>query len=182
MLILVPSLPKARKYIIKLGYFVAPKVYSFIDYKFNNVVKIKGFKNSLFFYELNFVLYKDTVLKRTHEKWYRNWTEGNILIKKELYSLMVTGNKRQLIFDSYQKLVDTRPYIIDEGIILNNNIDYIYNLTAPNFKNKLIYLHRYYSVLVEDPVTNIYCIINIKASNLLELYLENREIINQKII
>ena len=51
---------------------------------------------------------------------------------------MVTGNKRQLIFDSYQKLVDTRPYIIDEGIILNNNIDYIYNLTAPNFKNKLI--------------------------------------------
>lgn len=124
--------------IIKIGYFVAPKVYGFIDNNLENVVKIKGFKNKLSFYELNFVLYKDTVIQRSHEKWYRNWSEGNIFIKKELYSLMVTGNKRQLIFDSYQKLVDTRPYIMVDGIILNNNIDYIYNITAPNFKDKLI--------------------------------------------
>ena len=58
----------------------------------------------------------------------------------------------------------------------------IYYNNIYKFKNKLIYLHRYYSILVEDPVTKIYCIINIKASNLLELYLENREIIDLKII
>lgn len=47
-----------------------------------------------------------------------------------------------------------------------------------NLKNKLIYLHKSYSVLVEDPVTNICNAITISnASNVLELYLENKYII-----
>ena len=69
---------------------------------------------------------------------YRNWSEGNIKINQEIYSLMITGNKRQLIFNSYQKLVDTRPYIIVKDIIINNKIDFIFNISAPDFKNKLI--------------------------------------------
>lgn len=123
---------------IKIGYFIAPKVYGFLSKSFDNIVKIKGFKKNLFFQDLYPVLYKDTVLKINHEKWYRNWTDGNIIIKKEIYSLMITGNKRQLIFDSSLKLVGTRPYILKNGYIINKNIDFIYNIKAPNFKDKLI--------------------------------------------
>ena len=42
------------------------------------------------------------------------------------YSIITINNKTDIVC-WYFKI-----------IILNNNIDYIYNLTAPNFKNKLI--------------------------------------------
>lgn len=123
---------------IKKGSFIAPKVYGILDVDNKNIVKIKGLKNNLFYYELNFVLYKETVIEKTQGKWHRNWKNGNIKIKKEIYSLMITGNKRQLIFGFFSKLVATKPYIYINGVIINNYYDYTLNIAEPNFKEKLI--------------------------------------------
>lgn len=123
---------------IKKGYFIAPKVYGYLDNQYNSIVKIKGLKNPFSIFELSKILFKDTVIKKYQDKWYRNWKEANISIRKELYTLLVTHNKRQLIYDSSGKLVKTRPYIFIDGIILNKNVDFIYNITEPSMKDKLI--------------------------------------------
>ena len=77
-------------------------------------------------------------LIKNQNKWNRNWSEGNISIQEETYSLLVTDNKRQLIYDSYGKLICTKPYIFENGYIINKHIDHIYNIAEPSIKNKLI--------------------------------------------
>nr|YP_010470531.1 hypothetical protein N4M07_mgp033 [Inonotus hispidus]UVF38019.1 hypothetical protein [Inonotus hispidus] len=55
-------------------------------------------------------------------------------------------------------------------------------LSSPNniliFQNNFIYLHNSFSTLIKDPFTNLFNPISIKASNYLELYLNNKDIIN----
>ncbi len=51
------------------------------------------------------------------DKWFRSIKEGNITIKKQLYTLLPTENKRQLIYKN-NKLIATKPFIID----FNRNI------------------------------------------------------------
>ena len=54
----------------------------------------------------------------SHEKWYKNISKGYITIKKELYTLLVTNNKRKLIYEN-NKLINTKPYIIDHDKLIN---------------------------------------------------------------
>lgn len=123
---------------IKSGLFLAPKVYGYINPELKSKVKIKGLKSPFDYFELYPVLYKNTTLSKSQSKWYRLWNEGTISIKDELYSLNLTYHKRQLVFDSSNKLVGTRPYIINQGEIINFSFDYVYNISEPDFKNKLI--------------------------------------------
>ena len=116
---------------IKFGYFIAPKVYGLVNDKLENIVKVKGLKSDISFYELNVILYKNSTITKYQEKWYRRWDEGKIYIRNEIYSLIVTNNKRQLIYDSCSKLIGTRPYIYVNGTIINKNIDYVYNIKGP---------------------------------------------------
>lgn len=55
-------------------------------------------------------------------------------------------------------------------------------LSSPNniliFQNHFIYLHNSFSTLIKDPFTNLFNPISIKGSNYLELYLNNKDIIN----
>lgn len=123
---------------IKKGIFLAPKVYGYITNDLYSDVKIKGLKYPFDFFELYPVLYKNTVLSKYQEKWFRLWSLGTISIQNEIYSLSVTYNKRQLVFDSSNKLINTKPYVLINGEIVNYHFDYIYNIKEPNFKNKLI--------------------------------------------
>ena len=54
---------------------------------------------------------KDKKLKVQQEKCYRNITNGTIFVKEELYTLMLTSIKRELIFEK-NKFIDTKPKII----------------------------------------------------------------------
>lgn len=56
-------------------------------------------KNVISFSDLKTLLNKDSKLRIYQEKWYKNISEGNIQIKNEIYTLMITDNKRHLIFD-----------------------------------------------------------------------------------
>lgn len=90
--------------------YLAPKVYGGITNK-GEIVKIKGLKNPVEFYQLKNLLFKDSKLEVSQSKWYRDLKKGSILIKEEVYSLMLTSNKRQLIFEN-NKFIDTKPKII----------------------------------------------------------------------
>nr|QWO71389.1 DNA polymerase [Termitomyces sp. T123] len=104
------------EHIFQKAVYLAPKVYGGIDTKNNEIIKIKGYKNSnVKFTELENLLFKDNKLLLYQEKWYKDLSNSNISIKEELYSLMVTGNKRQLIYNKDNYLVETKPFLIDEN-------------------------------------------------------------------
>jgi len=67
--------------------------------------------------ELKYLLNMNKSLILDQDKWFRSIKEGNITIKKQLYTLLPTENKRQLIYKN-NKLIATKPFIID----FNRNI------------------------------------------------------------
>ena len=66
------------------------------------IAKVKGYKNAK---EINFDDFKSLLnknkifLELNHDKWYRDLSNSNITIKKQLYKLMITENKRKIIYD-----------------------------------------------------------------------------------
>jgi len=97
--------------------FLAPKVYAL---KNNNeeIIKIKGlsqesiWKHGLNIEILETLLKKDSDLKLTQDKRFKSLSEGSIQILEQTYSLKVTANKRKLIYNSEQILVNTSPILI----------------------------------------------------------------------
>jgi hypothetical protein len=63
--------------------------------------------------DFNFLLVKDNLLEKTQTKWFKNLSEGNISLLNQLYTLKVTDNKRELVYNRDNKLIGTKPYIID---------------------------------------------------------------------
>jgi hypothetical protein len=86
--------------------FLAPKVYGGIlkdkfDTKGNpkEKVKIKGLKKTIKFEELLGLLKKDSELKKPQEKFYRDLANSRIVVDTSDYTLIVTGNKRKIIYE-----------------------------------------------------------------------------------
>lgn len=66
-------------------------------------------------------MYKNSDLKITNEKWYKDYSLGQITIKDKIYTLMITENKRKAINNyNNNKFIDTQPFIIKNGEIINN--------------------------------------------------------------
>nr|QWO71383.1 DNA polymerase [Termitomyces sp. Mi165-7] len=106
------------EHIFKKAVYLAPKVYGGIETNNNEIIKIKGYKNkNLKYTELEPLLYKNENLLLSQDKWYKNIADSNITIKEEIYSLMVTGNKRKLIYNKDNYLVETKPFWIDDSEI-----------------------------------------------------------------
>jgi hypothetical protein len=91
---------------------LAPKVYALILEDGTEIVKIKGSKVKLAFSDLEDLLQKDASKVILQEKWHRNLAKGNISIKEELYTLSITENKRELVYNSENRLVATKPLVI----------------------------------------------------------------------
>jgi hypothetical protein len=108
--------------------FLAPKVYALKNSSTGEeIVKIKGLsKNSINKHNINIellssLLSKNSNLEFNQEKWFKHLNKGNISIKDQLYTLKVTGNKRDLIYNQDDILVDTIPLILVNGIIIEHN-------------------------------------------------------------
>jgi hypothetical protein len=113
------------EFIADKAIFLASKVYALENYK-DYISKIKGlhskkyFKitekdieiinDSFSFNDFEKLLYKDSFLINHHEKWYKSLEDSSITIKNQVYTLKVTSNKRELIYNNDNKLVNTRPY------------------------------------------------------------------------
>jgi hypothetical protein len=121
------------EFIADKAIFLASKVYALENYK-DYISKIKGlhskkyFKitekdieiinDSFSFNDFEKLLYKDSFLINHHEKWYKSLEDSSITIKNQVYTLKVTSNKRELIYNNDNKLVNTRPYKINKDEIL----------------------------------------------------------------
>ena len=57
-----------------------------------------------------------------NEKWFRNVYKGNIEIKKQIYNLIITSNKRKIKYLN-NIFVGTEPYIINENKDISNKND-----------------------------------------------------------
>ncbi len=68
------------------------------------------------------------------DKWFKSISEGNISVRDQVYTLIATENKRQLISDN-NILLGTKPYTIDNN---NNKENKIINLK--NLNKKKLYL------------------------------------------
>lgn len=90
--------------------YLAPKVYAGKTDSYE-ISRVKGLKNHISFDELEPLLKKDQTLSFNQNKWYKNIGKGYISIKNEVYTLMLTHNKRELIFDKMNVFIDTRPFI-----------------------------------------------------------------------
>lgn len=110
------------EYVIKKAVFLSSKVYCLITDSDALIYKVKGLSHgatgsqagpTLSFSDFETLLAKDSKLEINQEKWFKSLTHDVITIKEQLYTLKVTSNKRQLIYDSNNKFIETRPYIIN---------------------------------------------------------------------
>jgi len=101
------------EHIFDKAIFLAPKVYGGITPNYE-YIRIKGLKNPITYQELEPLLFKNKYFKINQEKWYKDISKGNITIKNEVYTLMITDNKRKLIFDNNNKFINTTPLILDK--------------------------------------------------------------------
>jgi hypothetical protein len=86
---------------------LASKVYGGLLSDGSSLTKVKGFKNSLSIDLLKSLLVENKSLELQQHKWFRFIDKESISIKKQLYTLVPTANKRELI-DKNNILVDTK--------------------------------------------------------------------------
>jgi hypothetical protein len=115
----------------KEAVFIAPKVYGGIVNS-EMAVKIKGLKEQwcISYWQLKLLLYIDRI-EVLQEKMIRQLDKGYISVLKQIYTLSATDNKRELIRDSCGKLIDTRPYHVIDGKIIELEKFILYYLPAP---------------------------------------------------
>ena len=101
--------------------YLAPKVYAGratgYDY-----IKVKGSKLPLSFEQIKSLLTKDEKVVIHQDKWYKHIDQAApplIKINREDYTLMLTDNKRKLIFDNNGNFINTTPYILNTDKIIN---------------------------------------------------------------
>jgi DNA polymerase family B len=90
---------------------LAPKVYGGITNDNKELVKIKGFKNKISFIDLKSLLEENKSLELNQTKWFRFIDKGSISIKSQIYTLVPTANKRNLIYKE-NKLVFTKAFVL----------------------------------------------------------------------
>ena len=98
--------------------YLAPKVYAgkTDDYEYS---RAKGVKDSISYDDIKTLLVKGESIKINQNKWYKNIGEGHITVRDEVYTLMLTENKRELFFNNDNVFVDTKPYVLSNGSFVN---------------------------------------------------------------
>lgn len=97
--------------------FLAPKMYCLQTVEGKVIYKVKGLSHDVNLTMDNFeqLLYKDTFIKKLQIKWRKSLSDGHIKVLDELYTMKITENKRRLIYDSNNKLIGTKPFIINSN-------------------------------------------------------------------
>ena len=96
--------------------FLAPKVYCLKLENSETVYKAKGLKHEveLTMNDFEKLLYKNSLLKKSQLKMRKYLNKSYIEVLEQVYTLQVTDNKRQLIYNVNNKLVATEAYKISE--------------------------------------------------------------------
>lgn len=109
------------EYTCQEGVFISPKVYALKLTDGSEVIKVKGLKESdmkVSLQDLKDLLINNkdlsNVSKYKNPKWIRDTNQANISIKDTLYSISLNENKRELVIDSNNNIIGTRPFNIEE--------------------------------------------------------------------
>lgn len=114
------------EFIFNEAIFLGPKMYGgeYVVYEsvcgtyvVYEIVKVKGLKMPLAFKELKALLSKRSKLEISQEKWYRDISNSKFHIKEEIYILMVTDNKRVLLYNEDNIFYDTLPLKLVNGVL-----------------------------------------------------------------
>jgi len=106
--------------------FISAKVYYLKTLDSKEIYKVKGLNTNTLLSNIDFetLINKDSKLIKTQDKWYKDISKGHIEVKNQLYTLQQTDNKRELLYNSTNQLVGTKPYTLINNEIskLTNNI------------------------------------------------------------
>jgi DNA polymerase type B, organellar and viral len=124
--------------------FLMPKVYGGV-YKESGeeFTKLKGFKDKVEFEKFKDLLFKNSEITLTHNKWLRDWLKSEIKIMKSPYLFKINDNKRKLNLSNYS----TNPYHFNK-----------YNPDGYNSKPLLKY--KYLKITINSTFFLIYFCIN----------------------
>lgn len=83
-----------------------------IDYK--EIYKVKGLSKHISLTEEDFdsLLNKNNIIIKSQDKWYKSIENATIVIKNQIYTIQQTDNKRELLYNSSNQLIATKPYTI----------------------------------------------------------------------
>jgi len=106
--------------ICKKAIFLAPKMYCLETIDNKTIYKVKGLKHEIELTMKDFenLLYKDVFIEKTQTKWIKNLSEAQIKLLESVYTLKVTENKRELVYNKNNKLIGTKPYKINRDKII----------------------------------------------------------------
>lgn len=101
------------------GIFIAPKCYYIKTKEGLEVFKIKGLNKtgllSLTSTEFESLLIKNQQIMKKQTKWIRSISESTIYHRDDIYTIQQTSNKRELLYNSSNILIGTKPYNITES-------------------------------------------------------------------
>lgn len=105
------------EYILTEAIFLAPKMYYLETEDGKVIYKAKGLKHEVVLTLDDFInlLEKDSFLEKFQNKWFKDFSKGFVSINNQPYKLKVTDNKRKLIYNENNKLVNTLPFIINKS-------------------------------------------------------------------
>ena len=123
------------EFTFKEAVFPAPKVYGGLllkPYKNYNceLVKIKGLKNPIPYFIFKSIQNKNTNLVILQEKWKRDISNSTIIVTNEPYTLAITENKREIIYDNFGYFIDSIPLYLENGRIVHRKPPIIYYLPS----------------------------------------------------
>lgn len=116
--------------------FPAPKVYGGLlrkPYKkySSELVKIKGLKNPIPYFIFKSIQNQNFNLVIPQEKWRRDISKSTIIVTNEPYTLAITENKREIIYDNLGNFIDSIPLFLENGKIVKRKPPIIYYLPLP---------------------------------------------------
>ena len=94
---------------------LAPKLYGGVTSDGNSIIKAKGYSGPLDISVLEKLRSKDSFKSLSMNKWFRSISLGSVTQKDIPFTLKVTDFKREAIYDSNNKFVATKPYVIDSN-------------------------------------------------------------------
>jgi hypothetical protein len=123
--------------------FLAPKVYGLKNGTTDGeIIKIKGLsKDSIISNNINLetldrLLFKDSNIQITQNKWFKHLDKGNISILEQIYTLKATGNKRDLVYNDEDKLIGSTPLHLVDGELFKNQLNPPYFILELKLKNR----------------------------------------------
>jgi len=106
-----------QSYKIKEFYAINPKAYTYFNDKGEIISKIAGVNHQLNIQDCHKLMTGD-FLTINFERWYRNLSKGEILVKSQQFLLRPNHSKRLAIYDINGVWVDTKPFKLIDGNIL----------------------------------------------------------------